>query len=690
MVFDNNNSTNINCNEFNSKDLNRYYNPVFAYADDTSCCSDSEYPESVYSDVECHMPDSDEAFSIYPSYFWIDDAPEKKKKIVAPFVWCFLTEKVLTPSAVLEEKISLQTPSSNLVSALERLKQEKSEWDLRLCNLPRFSAAYKDRLLEQENAKKELDLISETARIQSLENIKKINSDTQRSGINQRRVFRSNVKTVSVQVVNQRRKEKKKEKKEEKQKMVEQNRINNERLILAIETEKKQKKEDEERCKQAYLDRLEKNTLSAGEQIMAENMFVVFNSMDKLKDIEIAAEVAIEKKEKKVVLCKLQSAGWNLISFAKKEYNESPRVKYLCDSIVKNTVCRHGDKCNFSHVITSCPYDKKCLNVVCNESIYYNKTGSRKCTFIHANESMENFKSRISILSVSAKPDQVTIKAESVADIISVESIIWASGSEVRQNMSWADVASTGIDKSNWVANSPVFSPQEEVILLPASDIKNQPDINKKTKTHMCRSISGGQSCKFGTKCMFAHSALELDILECQYGERCNKIKRELNGQICNAGGVVCGRKHGDETSEEVKYRLFGASPVVAEVIKVAEVVKVAEVIKVAEVVKVAEVIKVAEVVKVAEVIKVAEVVKMVGVNSWNTNAKVKLCKSVNDCKFGSNCRFAHAVVDLECGYGTCCKKIQVTQTGYINTGNKKCDRKHPGETTQSLVNRMK
>ena len=653
MVFDNNNSTNINCNEFNSKDLNHYYNPVSAYADDTSCCSDSEYPESVYSDVECHMPDSDEAFSIYPSYFWIDDAPEKKKKIVAPFVWCFLTEKVLTPSAVLEEKISLQTPSPSLISALERLKQEKSEWDLRICDLPRFSAAYKDRLLEQENAKKELDLISETARIESLENIKKINSDTQRSGVNQRRVFHSNVKTVSVQVVNQRRKEKKKEKKEEKQKMVEQNRINNERLILAIETEKKQKKEEEEKVKQAYLDRLEKDTLSAGEQIMAENMFVVFNSMDKLKDIEIA-EVAVAKKEKKVVLCKLQSAGWNLISFAKKEYNERPRVKYLCDSIVKNTVCRHGDKCNFSHVITSCPYDKKCLNVVCNETIYYNKTGSRKCTFIHANESMENFKSRISISSVSAKPDQVNIKFESVADIIPVEYIIWASASEVRQNMSWADVASTGVDKSNWVTNSPVFSPQEEVILLPASDIKKQPEIKKKTKTQMCKSISGGKSCKFGSKCMFAHSALELDILECQYGARCNKIKCGLNGQICNAGGVVCGRKHGDETSEEVKYRLFGASPVVA------------------------------------EVLKVAEVIKLIGVNSWNTNAKVKLCKSVHDCKFGSNCRFAHAVIDLECGYGTCCKKIQVTQTGYINTGNVKCDRKHPGETTQSFMNRMK
>ena len=668
MVFENNNNTNINCNEFNSKDFNHYYNPVSAHADDTSFCSDSEYPESVYSDVECHMPDPDEASSIYPSYFWIDDVPEKKKKIVAPYVWCFLTEKVLTPSAVLEEKISLQTPSSSLVSALERLKQEKSEWDLRLCDLPRFSAAYTARLIEQENAKKELVLIAETARIQSLETIKKINADTQQSGVNQRRVFRSNVKTVSVQVVNQRRKEKKKEKKEEKKKMEEQNRLNNDRLILAIETEKKQKKEEEERLKQAYLDRLEKNTLSVKEQIMSEDMFVVKNNMDKLKDIEIAEVDAKQdkKKQKKTALCESQTAGWNLISFAKKEYDARPRVKYLCDSIVKNTVCRHGDKCNFSHVITSCPYDKKCLNVVCNETIYYNKTGAKKCTFMHANESMENFKSRISISSdVCVKPCQVNIKVELVANIIPTECkniFVWASGSEVHQNMSWADVASIGIDKSNWVTTVPVFLPL-------APEIKPQ-EIKKQSKTRMCKSIAGGQSCKFGNKCMFAHSALELDILECQYGLRCNKIKCERNGRICNAGVIICGRKHGDETSEEVKYRLFGTSPVLAEVEQVEMIQEVEQV----------------------EMVQEIEKVEMVKVNIWNANAKVKLCKSVYDkqpCKFGSKCRFAHSVNDLECGYGTCCKKIQLTQNKYINIGNVKCDRKHPGETTQCLISRM-
>jgi hypothetical protein len=74
---------------------------------------------------------------------------------------------------------------------------------------------------------------------------------------------------------------------------------------------------------------------------------------------------------------------------------------------------------------------------------------------------------------------------------------------------------------------------------------------------------------------------------------------------------------------------------------------------------------------------------------------RTRMCNSVgtgNQCRHGSNCRFAHSeeeLVDVECFFGSSCHNVVHKGEGvYCAVKGKYCDRKHPGETKASICAR--
>ena len=71
-----------------------------------------------------------------------------------------------------------------------------------------------------------------------------------------------------------------------------------------------------------------------------------------------------------------------------------------------------------------------------------------------------------------------------------------------------------------------------------------------KSKTAMCNSFFSGEKCRHGKHCRYAHSAEELVVSECTYGETC-KCVHYSGGYCCNNKGKVCARKHPNESDED-------------------------------------------------------------------------------------------------------------------------------------------
>ena len=73
----------------------------------------------------------------------------------------------------------------------------------------------------------------------------------------------------------------------------------------------------------------------------------------------------------------------------------------MCNSVDKNEVCKHGDKCRFAHnldelKISTCLFEDKCHFVkMCDSKLQNN--GAKICNHKHPQESRENFMSRVGL-----------------------------------------------------------------------------------------------------------------------------------------------------------------------------------------------------------------------------------------------------------------------------------------------------
>jgi hypothetical protein len=103
--------------------------------------------------------------------------------------------------------------------------------------------------------------------------------------------------------------------------------------------------------------------------------------------------------------------GWKQVQQRKpKEQKVMPKVDnkkpketktQLCKSVLEKTKCPHGKFCRYAHSVSElspreCGFGDKCRMVFYSKGKYHNKT-SKFCTYIHPEETIENFSHRIII-----------------------------------------------------------------------------------------------------------------------------------------------------------------------------------------------------------------------------------------------------------------------------------------------------
>lgn len=68
-------------------------------------------------------------------------------------------------------------------------------------------------------------------------------------------------------------------------------------------------------------------------------------------------------------------------------------------------------------------------------------------------------------------------------------------------------------------------------------------------KNWFCKNLIQTGTCKFGTRCIFAHTLAEVEnhTEQCKFGKRCNNIRMTGHNQYVNSGKYKCIRKHPHE-----------------------------------------------------------------------------------------------------------------------------------------------
>ena len=200
----------------------------------------------------------------------------------------------------------------------------------------------------------------------------------------------------------------------------------------------------------------------------------------------------------------------NLLLNKKKLDNVLIKTK-MCDSILQNKSCRHGNNCRFAHTEDEiekniCIFGDECKYVEIKGNTFHNKSDIfKKCAFQHPGESDKNFNQRI-----SKKEERVTFIIK---------------------------------PKQNIYGRNKAFD-----------ILKDKTKIDMKlNKTKMCLY---GNDCPRGVYCRFAHSKDELKSSSCLFGDKCKYVK--YNGEnIENISKTkICIHKHPNESEENFINRL--------------------------------------------------------------------------------------------------------------------------------------
>ena len=720
-------------------------NPVENYSNDMFDSFDSSYMEDDYdSNVESNSLSSDE--KKYWNWIYSDTDIISKRKTFYPSP-ILPNGEIITKSKLLlhlnhliemqkvEEKIVYlqnEIEKHNLILEIEELRKK----------LPKFSEEgfKKENILkkmkeEQNKIDEENKKIIKQNNMEFIIDMKKIISKNKTNN-KKNTVFKSNVKVISESVILERRKEKKRIRAIEKKAEKIQEEINSRKLKEEMELEKDQKKKEKDLYTEELINSIKEDKLSDNKKNMINDLEIVIKKLDAVKEIEVALEIE-DKKEQKIVKKTINKGvdGWS-ITMSRVSGDKKERVKFLCESIISKTKCRHGDKCNFSHVISACPFGIKCLNVEKKESenAYINK-GRKICTFTHLNETIEDFEIRVGInnqnkksaASVGVLKETASEGGDPTKNKKENDQCI-AYGRTIDSNNTWSNIASIGITPKA-VSGSDLGAARDSFIDVVSEKKKSVITLNK---TQMCNSVSSNIKCRHGDKCRYAHSKEEL---VCGYGNGCtsnncnrlhprdkeavrdsvekssivlgpvssytnpisvsekseSEIKTIVKTQMCNSVSSNIKCRHGDKCryahSKEELICGYGDSCKSKNCDRIHSVSLVST-------------IDLSAAQRSCGPLRGASTV--VNVKEFNTNAKVKLCAFIGRCKNGINCKYSHidstsekqvynrpsphsvrvseASMTFECGYGNQCKKVCWDGYKYINLHNTICDRRHPYE----------
>jgi hypothetical protein len=625
-----------------------------------------------------------------------------------------VTGEVLTPSRIQFYK----KQQENLLMIEEKiifLQQEIEKHDKKLVklsllhNLPKYSASTIIRMEKMRKQQEEENRIEKEKRDMYMRNM--IIENAKSKNFNTKKVFGSNVKIISEDVIAKRRAVKKLESKN--RKMEEKNKEEVISIKLKEENIKaaENKKIEEDHKKKEFIEKIKQDCLSNTELTTLEDRLIVLQHLDSVKEIEIVEDELKEEKIKKMKYVQEKIAGWEITFDRKKEIAKREKVKFLCDSILKNRPCRHGDKCNFSHVVLQCPFGIKCMNVGVEEGKYINKIGERKkmCTFIHCEEKVSDFNIRVGI-EVNKKEEKKEVKCDQKENI----KMYIVTGIDVNEN-TWINIASKGIKREK----------NMEVVEIVKVEIKEEkkPEVKKiLNKTQMCTSVVNNVSCRHGSKCRFAHDKYELT---CSFGENCRNIEKKNERYINSQDSNYCCRLHPGETIDSLKERIgvkCDIKTVVEEIKKVETlVVDVKKIQQQNQMQQQQQQIQMQQQQQQIQMQQQQQQIQMqqqkqqqqiqmqqqqqnqmqqqqqqiqmqqqqmqsrkMNNDGW-VNAKVKMCMYIGRCREGVNCKYAHSKEEIECGYGNSCKNVCWDGCKYINTSNVKCERRHPYESKEGV-----
>jgi hypothetical protein len=165
-----------------------------------------------------------------------------------------------------------------------------------------------------------------------------------------------------------------------------------------------------------------------------------------------------------------KNEGWKVV---KKEEQRNIKV---CESVIKNVPCRHGDKCRFSHTPIQPGVVKEQLKRVC-ESVIKNvpcRHGD-KCRFSH----------------IPIQPDVVKEQPKRVCESV-IKNVPCRHGDKCR--------FSHNIDSKK-------------------VEFKSVPVVYAKTK--VCESVIRKIPCRHGDRCRYAHTKDELIVKKCDFDYNC-------------------------------------------------------------------------------------------------------------------------------------------------------------------------
>ena len=250
----------------------------------------------------------------YQNWIYSDTDVSIKKKINYPFPM-LATGEVFTPSkfklykqkqqqlALIEDKIIF------LQKEIEKHDRQFIELSL-MHNLPKYSALTIARMEKMKKQKEDEDRIEKEKRDFYMRTMLIENAKNKK--FNASKVFSSNVKTISEEVIKQRRAIKKIESKNKKMEDKNKEELVSMKLKEEIMKTAQIKKDEEEHKKQEYIEKIKQDVLSNNELTTLNDRLIVLQHLNCAKDIEVTEDVAKEEKIKKKKYMHEKINGWEI------------------------------------------------------------------------------------------------------------------------------------------------------------------------------------------------------------------------------------------------------------------------------------------------------------------------------------------------------------------------------------------